>query len=375
MAVVWGKLAFEDDVITKATVTTNGDLIVGTGNGTIDRLAAGTDTYVLTANGAAQTLTWESPPGAGAVDTSGTPADNDFAKFTDTDTLEGRSYAETLDDLSGEATSAFSLNEQNLTNVGTIGCDTITIVDGFGISLQEGITFTGATTENLITFTDDTVVALRVEGADNFIYQEFVSTNDSESINFGVDETGIDVVFYSDTAGDNMTWTGSGGVVLTLQGTNGIPVLNVPDGDVVITDTLYFYDDGGGEYISSDDSKLTITGTLQLTGEVTVSDGYSINLEEAITFTGATTVNLIEFPDHLADALSFEESTSHTAYLTFVSTNDSEAVLLGQNLDANFNEALNLVLHNSSAVPGTPTLGGIYYDTDDNSVYICTSTS
>lgn len=35
-----------------------------------------------------------------AVDTSGTPIDNDFAKFTDVDTVEGRSYAEVRTDLS-----------------------------------------------------------------------------------------------------------------------------------------------------------------------------------------------------------------------------------------------------------------------------------
>lgn len=40
------------------------------------------------------------PSGTGAgVGTSGTPVDNDFAKFTDADTIEGRSYTETRDDL------------------------------------------------------------------------------------------------------------------------------------------------------------------------------------------------------------------------------------------------------------------------------------
>lgn len=37
--------------------------------------------------------------GGGSVDTSGTPVDNDFAKFTDADTIEGRSYLETRNDL------------------------------------------------------------------------------------------------------------------------------------------------------------------------------------------------------------------------------------------------------------------------------------
>ncbi len=37
--------------------------------------------------------------GTGTVDTSGTPVDNDFAKFTDADTIEGRSYSEVKQDL------------------------------------------------------------------------------------------------------------------------------------------------------------------------------------------------------------------------------------------------------------------------------------
>lgn len=42
-------------------------------------------------------------PLGGTVDTSGTPALNDFARFTDANTLEGRSYAEVLADLSLDA--------------------------------------------------------------------------------------------------------------------------------------------------------------------------------------------------------------------------------------------------------------------------------
>ena len=37
--------------------------------------------------------------GTGTVDTSGTPVDDDFAKFTDANTIEGRSAAETISDL------------------------------------------------------------------------------------------------------------------------------------------------------------------------------------------------------------------------------------------------------------------------------------
>lgn len=46
-------------------------------------------------------------------------ADNDYAKFT-ANGLEGRSYAEVLSDLSGQASAAFDLNGQDLTNGGVI---------------------------------------------------------------------------------------------------------------------------------------------------------------------------------------------------------------------------------------------------------------
>lgn len=48
------------------------------------------------------TCSWQTPPGGGTVDTSGTPVANDFARFTDADTIEGRSYAEVRADLSLE---------------------------------------------------------------------------------------------------------------------------------------------------------------------------------------------------------------------------------------------------------------------------------
>ena len=43
--------------------------------------------------------TWTAIGGGGTVDTSGTPVINDFARFTDADTIEGRSYAEVKADL------------------------------------------------------------------------------------------------------------------------------------------------------------------------------------------------------------------------------------------------------------------------------------
>lgn len=50
-----------------STVTTTGDLIVGTGNATVTRLAAGTATYLLTSNGAGTQPTWQPAPASGVT--------------------------------------------------------------------------------------------------------------------------------------------------------------------------------------------------------------------------------------------------------------------------------------------------------------------
>lgn len=50
-----------------STVTTAGDLILGTGNATVGRLAAGTATYLLTSNGAGVAPSWEVAPSSGVA--------------------------------------------------------------------------------------------------------------------------------------------------------------------------------------------------------------------------------------------------------------------------------------------------------------------
>lgn len=69
------------------------------------------------------------------------------------------------------------------------------------------------------------------------------ATTISENINtagtliVGVDGTGTDVTFYTDTAGEEFLWDASANQ-LTLDGEDGTTVLAVTDGNVVITDNL-----------------------------------------------------------------------------------------------------------------------------------------
>ena len=57
------------------------------------------------------------------------------------------------------------------------------------------------------------------------------------SVGFGTDGSGVDVTFFSSTAGDNMLWDASE-EKLIITGTDGQNALEVADGDVSVTDSL-----------------------------------------------------------------------------------------------------------------------------------------
>ena len=75
MAVTWKKLAYEDDVITKALVTTAGDIIYASGVSTPVRLGVGANTEVLTLAGGVPT--WAAPAAAAAHAASHLPSGGD----------------------------------------------------------------------------------------------------------------------------------------------------------------------------------------------------------------------------------------------------------------------------------------------------------
>ena len=93
-------------------------------DGDVVELALGADGTCLKSNGAAAAPTFGTPAGAGTVTTSGTPVNNDYAKFTDATTIEGRSYSEVKTDL------AYQLSDMSDVGV-TIPTDTyVLIADG-----------------------------------------------------------------------------------------------------------------------------------------------------------------------------------------------------------------------------------------------------
>lgn len=59
MAVTWKKLAIEDDVILKSTVTAKGDILVASAAGTLTKLAIGIANHILYVN--SDTPGWKDP--------------------------------------------------------------------------------------------------------------------------------------------------------------------------------------------------------------------------------------------------------------------------------------------------------------------------
>ena len=82
-------------------------------------------------------------------------------------------------------TSSLSVSEGNITNVGSISCDSVTVDDS---SIGLNISFGGATTTNKISLTDNLADALNItEGSNSYL--KFVTTNSSEQIVFGKEST------------------------------------------------------------------------------------------------------------------------------------------------------------------------------------------
>lgn len=81
MAVTWKKLAYEDDVITKAALTAKGDLITSSAAATLSILAIGSAGHVLTvADGAPS---WAAPGTPGAHATTHKTGGSDSLKLNE----------------------------------------------------------------------------------------------------------------------------------------------------------------------------------------------------------------------------------------------------------------------------------------------------
>jgi len=138
--------------------------------------------------------------------------------------------------------------------------------------------FEGAPTANrTITFSDNAGTVALLGAAQTFsAAQTFTNT-----VTVGSDGSGTDVIFYSGTSGDNLTWDASE-EQLIITGTNGTTSLNVADGNVAIADDLAV--DGTSNLDNTD-----IDGTLAVDGATISLDATtSLNIDNSNTSNGVT---------------------------------------------------------------------------------------
>jgi len=126
-------ITFDTDTLTVAKIDGVTELTLALGSdadgdiyyrasGTLARLAKGTATHVLTMNAGGTAPEWAAA--AGTIDISGTPVTNDYARWTDADTLEGREVSEVFTDL-GLNSALANLTTTEITELEAIGDTTI----------------------------------------------------------------------------------------------------------------------------------------------------------------------------------------------------------------------------------------------------------
>jgi hypothetical protein len=157
---------------------------------------------------------------------------------------------------------AVSFDDDNITNVGSISLASIAADDGSSFSFSNNWTAAGRTCANLGTVTTSGAVTL------------------GGALTIGSAGSGHDVIFYSETSGDNFLWDASE-EKLVITGADGTNALEVTDGNVSITDTL----------------TATNIGAFNLTGKLTAGsneiEGTNFNIDggniSAVTISGDLT--------------------------------------------------------------------------------------
>jgi len=115
--------------------------------------------------------TWSTPAGAGDVSAS--------AVMTDNTLIKGDGGSKGVQD-SGIIVD----DSNNVSAMGTLACNEITIANGHGLNLQEDITFSGGTGVNFIIIPDNLANALQIKEGTT-AYLTFVTTDSSEKLQVG----------------------------------------------------------------------------------------------------------------------------------------------------------------------------------------------
>ena len=257
------------------------------------------------------------------------------------------------------------VSDLNIINVGDIDCDSISIADA---AVGLNIAFGGNTTKNKITLTDNLADALNITEGSNS-YMKFITTNSSESITFGVDDTGVDVRIFSATADEGVLYDASADELVLL-----------------LTTKLKFHDAGGDEEIfASANGHLEVNAgtTLDMTAptvDINASTGVTIDTD-TVTIASANSTDPVMI-------LKNTNTDANGARLRFVkdageagAASDISGLIEFYADDANQDQVLfakveaAVAVHTNGQEGGKLTLGVASHDGEMNSGLILTDGS
>ena len=234
-------------VIQNDIVDVKGDIIAATAADAVSRLAVGTNTYVLTADSTEATgLIWAAPTTGDLTGlTAGTNIDItaatgpvptvnlavDAALVTGVD---GTGVDVTFHSATAGDYLLWDSSEEKLILEGTNSATVLDVTDGDVVIADGTLDVSGVITATSGVSGNVTGTAATVTGA---AQSAITSVGALTGLTVGSDGSGGDVTFHSGTAGDAFAWDSSE-EKLTITGTDGQTALDVPDGNVTITDTL-----------------------------------------------------------------------------------------------------------------------------------------
>ena len=261
--------------------------------------------------------------------------------------------------------TSLSLTDGNITNVGSISCDSITGDDVLiGLNLQ----FNGNTGLNKITLSDNLANALDITEGSNS-YMKFVTTNSSEKIEFNKDVT------FGANAGNQVLDILSHDLVdggLKLAGTlvtasaTELNLLDTATANTVVNSKAVIYSTNGNVAATT----MSTTGTLTVGDNIVLSSdsavlSFGVDSDTTLTHTDGTGLTL-----NAANKLCFRDSAIHISS----DANGYMNVQADTGVNINIGGTDKLAITSSTATFGTniviPDAGTIGSVSDTNAISI-----
>ncbi len=215
---------------------------------------------------------------------------------------------------------------------------------------------------------DNSATALVIEEADN-AYLTFNTANSggekilvAKQLEYGVDDAGVDVIFYGDTAGDKMQWDTSANR-LVITGTNATTALEIADGNVTVADTLTATNIGAFQASGAIDfNNQAMTNVDINSGSINVTDITAATIDATTDFTIGTTVitdDSIVMTPSSNDTLSITSAANGESTIATVDGSGSLAAHLHLDADGAINLKFNSNTKLATATGGVNITGSL----------------